>query len=200
VSATDVSAVVTIIKGSLTAIAAVAATGVAIAGLKAWKRQLHGNAKYDLARRLLRATYKLREAINFVREPLIPAGEMAKALEDAGLKDALLQGARNGYRDLCTRRGGRPLRRCESNLMPNCWKAEALWGPEMQGLGLAVKQCLGELGAALQRYLSHRMPDDPERYMAIHYIVFGSEDDQFTKELQGAIAAIENYLKPDLKL
>ena len=190
----------TIIKDSLTGIAAAVAVGVAIAGLKTWKRQLHGNTEYDLARRLLRATYKLREAINFVRAAFIPAGETDKALEDAGLKDAPVAEREKRAQELVYQARWKPVIQARIEFDAELLEAEALWGPEMQPLGLAVKQCMGELVAALQRYLSHRMPDDLERYQAIHDIVFGSEDDEYTKRLQVAIAAIENSLRPHLKL
>lgn len=43
---------VQILKDSLTAVAAVTGATVAVIGLKTWKRQLRGNAEYDVARRL----------------------------------------------------------------------------------------------------------------------------------------------------
>ncbi|MCE5311338.1 MAG: hypothetical protein LLG20_27180 [Acidobacteriales bacterium] len=199
-SVTDFVGVVMAIRDIFTGVAAVVAAGVAVAGLKTWKRQLHGNAEYDLARRLLRVTYKLREAINFVRVPFIPAGEMDKALEDTGLKDASVTEREKRVQELVYQARWKPVAQARIEFDAELLEAEALWGPEMQRLGLAIKQCMGELVAALQRYLSHRMPDDPELFNAIDNIVFGTEDDEYTKKLQGAIAAIENSLRPHLKL
>ena len=50
--------------------AAVAAACIAYLGLAAWKKQLHGRSGYELARRLLRAVYSVRDRIVRVRTPL----------------------------------------------------------------------------------------------------------------------------------
>jgi hypothetical protein len=67
VNAPDIAPWVGLAKDAITGIAAGVASVVAVAGLHTWKRQLHGNTNYELARGLLRSAYKLREAIRWVR-------------------------------------------------------------------------------------------------------------------------------------
>jgi hypothetical protein len=74
VSSDDIARWVTIAKDVMTGIATIAAAVVATMGLHTWKRQLFGNSNYELSRRLLRSAYRLREAIQFVRNPLMLAG------------------------------------------------------------------------------------------------------------------------------
>jgi hypothetical protein len=51
-----------IIKDIVTILATATAAIVAIIGLQTWKRQITGKAEYDLARRVLIASYKVRDA------------------------------------------------------------------------------------------------------------------------------------------
>jgi hypothetical protein len=66
----------------LTALAAVAGVLIAGFGINDWKKQLKGKTNYELARRYLRAVYRLRDAIKFVRNPWIPPEETASALKE----------------------------------------------------------------------------------------------------------------------
>jgi hypothetical protein len=68
----------------VTALAAGIGAVVAVVGLNAWKKQLKGKTDYELARRYLRAVYKIRDAIKFVRNPFISLGEMEQALKERG--------------------------------------------------------------------------------------------------------------------
>src|SRR5215216_7272461 len=56
-----------LIKDLCTGAAALVASYVALAGLDTWKKQLTANAERELARRVLIAVYKVRDAINDCR-------------------------------------------------------------------------------------------------------------------------------------
>ena len=74
---------VTLIKDILTALTIPVTAIVAIRSLNTWRRQLKGNAEFELARMILRAVYKVRDTINFMRSPFFSAGEIAQAKKDA---------------------------------------------------------------------------------------------------------------------
>jgi hypothetical protein len=76
---------VTVVKDVLTSLAAVAAVWLGVRGLKTWERQLLGTANHEVSRRLLRATYRLREAIRRLRAPFTSELEMMSAIKAAGL-------------------------------------------------------------------------------------------------------------------
>jgi hypothetical protein len=70
----------------LVTIASIGIAGyVALRGLQTWRDQLKGTANYELAKRLLKATYKLRDALQGVRNPFISAGEIRQAVTEAQL-------------------------------------------------------------------------------------------------------------------
>lgn len=77
---------VTLFKDVITCISALTATVVAILGLQAWKKQLKGKTEYELAQKLLYATYKLREAIAWVRNPFQSAAEISKAMKEYNIE------------------------------------------------------------------------------------------------------------------
>jgi hypothetical protein len=55
---------------------------MAFIGINAWKKQLRGSTEYELARRYLKAIYKIRDAIKYVRNPFISVDEMARAYKE----------------------------------------------------------------------------------------------------------------------
>ncbi len=54
----------------------IVAAYVGLKGLSTWRSQVHGQTEYDLAKRILRATYKAREAIHGVRNPFLQCSSM----------------------------------------------------------------------------------------------------------------------------
>ena len=82
----DMADFISIAKDITTGLAALIGAGVAIVGLRAWQHQLKGKTEYELARRLLRAVYRVRDEIHNVRNPAIMPGEFAVAIEEAGIE------------------------------------------------------------------------------------------------------------------
>src|ERR1043165_8584989 len=62
-------AFVTLGKDIATGLATLAAAYVGLVGLDTWKKQLTANAERELARRVLIAVYRVRDAINDCRFP-----------------------------------------------------------------------------------------------------------------------------------
>jgi hypothetical protein len=67
--------VVTMIKDLCLAGAGVTTAIVAVKGLQSWRRQLRGKSEYDVARDLIKATYRLREVVKVYRSPVLWAEE-----------------------------------------------------------------------------------------------------------------------------
>ena len=67
--------IITAIKDVLIGGAAIATASVAVIGLKSWSRELRGRADFEVARGLIRATYKLRDELRASRAPFIRAHE-----------------------------------------------------------------------------------------------------------------------------
>src|ERR1700730_13385920 len=67
----ELSSVAPGIRDFALAAAAVTTAVVAVLGLKRWRAELRGKADFDVARGLIRATYKLRDEIQSCRVPLV---------------------------------------------------------------------------------------------------------------------------------
>jgi hypothetical protein len=95
------------VKDVATAGAAIVAAVVAVLGLRAWRRQLRGQTQYELARRLLRAVYRVRDEIQGVRNPVIMASEFETARHETQFppKEKPLS-LRQMMKPRCTRDGG----------------------------------------------------------------------------------------------
>src|SRR5215208_5033439 len=81
-----IQAFVTLIKDILTVLATAIAGVVAVKGFQTWKKELHWKTEYELAQRLARATYKVRDAIARFRNPL-PIGTEVQKIMDASLEN-----------------------------------------------------------------------------------------------------------------
>ena len=82
-----------LVKDIVLTIAAVIGGFVAVRGLRTWNRQLKGGVEYELTRRLLKYSYRFRDAISRVRNPLMwssemptPPAEVGKAMSDEDLR------------------------------------------------------------------------------------------------------------------
>jgi hypothetical protein len=140
-----------IAKDVITTIIAVIALYVAWQGLSTWRRQLKGNAEYDVARKLVFSAYKLRDALEGVRIPGIHPMEIAHALKETGT-------SLEGMDDRTSRRvqigavyqsRWRPVQHAKSELRLNSLEARALWGEEAEAAFREVNGCVQKLWAAI---------------------------------------------------
>ena len=181
----------------MTGCAAIAATVIAALGLKTWKRQLHGNANYEVARRLLRATYRLRESIRFFRSPFISTGEMIAARKATGQEDASEDRSEAIAYQVRWQKVSDARVEWEAELL----EAEALWGPDIRERGDTLLQCLGTLHASIIRWVSRsvRAADDLDKIMAVIYDLEDVSAD-FSIKLNSAIENLELPMRPHLRL
>lgn len=193
-----------------TALAALVAAWVAVQGLRAWQVQLQGKAEYDLARRVLRAAFKVRDQIAQVRSPSVPLGEMVQAYKDAGLDPDGVDITRDMKRcdSLVYQRRWQPLAGALSDLSLEMLEAEVLWGDTVRECERRLQRCTGELNAALSLYLrdihadNFRHPEKAaeriDRQFAIVYAI--EADDEFARKIDGAIEMFETTFRPHLRL
>lgn len=205
----EIQSYVSIVKDVITAVAALTAAIVAVIGLWAWKGQLKGKTEYELAQRVLRAVYKVRDAMYFVRHPMIDQGEYAQAMKDAGIEvyspDAAvpLRIDTEVYHKRWTK-----VQEAWADLDANMLEAEALWGRESRDVFRPLRQCISTLFASIQMFLDGRtrpsIASDTERLERIRLVIYGLPDDEdgnsFSAETIKAVGEIEAFLKPHLKL
>lgn len=186
---------------------AVTAWGVSVAarGLNTWKEQLKGSAEWELARRLLRAVYRLRDALDDVRNPFMSAGELAGARATLGSDEAGKNEAENLNDSTIAAYQVRweSARKAVAELQVELVEAEVLWGQEAKASMEPLRHCWVNLFSHLQFHLRGLSGRPPSAALAdkVDKTVFASlgEDDVYAAELRAAVEKAENLIRPKLR-
>lgn len=176
----------------LTMLAAIVAAGVAVYGVREWKRQLKGKTDYEVARRYLKDSLKLRDAIKFVRNPFIPVSEMQASLKEFGLNSEEYKDNQKTNRAVYNVRWKKVIEAWTS-LEAVILDAEVSWGKESIEIQKPLDLCVRELRAAIEMYLQGHSERGEEKL-----IYDMGEGDEFSKKVEKAIQEIKEYLKPHL--
>ncbi|HWU83980.1 MAG TPA: hypothetical protein VN028_01455, partial [Rhodocyclaceae bacterium] len=118
---------IAVIKDVVLTVGALVGIYVAIHGLKTWSRQLKGGVEYNLARQLLRNTYRLRESFKVVRNPAISADEQAEPTEEKREQMSLEQQRYFGLSRAYQSRWDKVVE-VRADLQVDLLEAEVLWG------------------------------------------------------------------------
>jgi hypothetical protein len=166
------------------------AVGVFIAarGLKAWRVQLEGSAQFDLARRLLLEVYRLRDALEGVRSPMMHVGEAAGADPEVPWEISAYERRWQRVQDISA-----PLDAC-------IHESQILWDDETQELMRELRRLIGKLSFVLNTYSrSKHFPNDASLTQEQRDILYGGmDDDTFSIELQAIVTTFETYVRPHL--
>ncbi len=196
-------------KDVLVAVAAAVGAAVAIRGLNTWNRQLKGSAEYNLARRILKVTYRLRDAMKSVRHPAMWGAEMpnppAEEAKHMSSEEIYHYGQSRAYQTRWQR-----VSDVRTDLQAELLEAEVLWGGELNKLFEALFKLEHELFVAVQNHLSLCDPKVTQAMKTaiekrqtnardILYDSLEEKGDEFTKDVARAIVPIEEYLKPHLR-
>lgn len=73
---------ITIIKDIVVAISTASMAILAYRGITTWRKELKGKAEYQLAKNVLKAVYKVRDAFKIVRHPFIYSYEYPEKMTD----------------------------------------------------------------------------------------------------------------------
>ena len=199
----DLAQSIAVAKDLLTGVAATVAAGVAVVGLETWKRQLRGNANYELSRRLLRSAYKLREAIRSARAAILTTGEMAAAIKAAGLDASSARVIDDQGEALAFQARWDKVVAAQIEFAAEVLEAEALWGPLIRERSEALGKCTEELRYALQQWVGRTKRqidlDRQERIMATIYEGY-DDSDEFSNRLKKTFESLEDIIRPHLKL
>jgi hypothetical protein len=200
-------AYVTLIKDIITGLSALVVAIIAILGLQTWKKQLKGNTEYEIAQRLLRAIYKVREALAWVRNPYQHPSEITQAMEDYAIEgdpidDPVIKARTEWalYNNRWTK-VREAFIECETVAL----EAEAIWGPIVKENLKPIQDCAAKLFANIESYI--REIEYPSRNYDASLqnerfkIIYGIQEDEtnfFTIDITVAINKMEEFLKPRL--
>lgn len=182
---------------------------IAFFGLQTWRKQLKGKTEYELARRLLRSVYKVRNQIARVRNAFMSSGEISTALDEEGIEvdvfddeyhwrssSAVYQSRWNYVAD------------ATSELEIETLEAEVVWGSEIIDNINPIKECIHKLHWAITMYIevirregsTKSRSEDIQKYERIIYSGANLEKDEYLTGLEESISVLEKALKPKLKL
>ena len=193
-----------IMSDIIISLAAITTATIAWKGLRSWKNELRGRADFELAQKLLMATFQLRDSIESCRSPWISAGELPdnynrhprnKDPEQEGQAMAYIYGNR-------WEKVSKPIQEFKAARI----EAEVLWGSNTSKKIDALLDCVLELRAAIDMFIHNEFSDgedfksDKEYARKIKSKINTSqkEDNELTNKIQEAVKEIEAFVKPHL--
>mgnify|MGYP006431591917 CR=1 FL=1 len=201
------------IKEVVITISAIIGSIVAIWGLKTWKAQIKGKTEYDLARRILKAVYKVRESINTIRVPFITTREIEKAMQDTGYSEQEIKEKIHSYKSdqAVYNYRYKSLSDSMSELRVELLEAEVHWGKEIYERMKPLNESIGKLRVNIFRLIrlkkrksqgGIKLTKEERKEMdeVIYQISQDPEENAFTKEVHLAVEHLEEFIKPHLAL
>ncbi|KAA5944005.1 hypothetical protein F3I27_14995 [Pantoea sp. Bo_2] len=195
------------LKDAIVTGAALTGAIIAFKGLGTWKRQINGQANYNLSKNLLVNLFKYRDAVYAVRNPFMssqeqpfPPEEEKKNLDDKGVR---YYGLFKAYE-----KRWNAVAEMQSEIYANLIEAEALWDEQLSNMWKKLKSNERELLINLQDYLTLRNPHysnfDKEHLQGkqreIHDVIYDAGDnDKFKKEFEANLSKMTNYIRVKLK-
>lgn len=193
-------------SNSITAVAAIVASTFAYLGLRTWRDQLKGASEYALAKELMKAVYRVREAFKHVRNPAMYVYEYPEGMRDEHgdlKKECRAAGIGHAYEERF-----KILTDAFRILEDKNLDAQVEWGADFAQIIVPLRKCRAELQITLQAYIESLKPrfgysrtstaEERRKADSVMYY-FGeepSEYDNFTPQINVAISEFEARLRP----
>ena len=182
---------------TLTTVVAVIA---AIIGVSAWKKQLRNTEDHGLVRELLLAAYRLRDGLQFIRNPWM----QVRSTDEKGVmltNEARHLEVTKEYTSRVVEAASR-----RNNLEVKISEAEALWGEPVRSWFMPLIERHSELVVSVETHLDAIRPGEPtptpdnaELFKKSRKIVYShshSSPDEFDQGVIAALDGIREKLKP----
>ena len=191
------------VKDLATAMGVVVAAYVGIRGLSTWERQLKGNADFEAARALARATYKLRDQIRYCRAPMIWAYEFPADFDSLRQPTASPE-REKAWRHVYQARWDPVAERLLEFDLAGL-EAESLWGADARTARDALRGCCAQLIAAIEHTVQRNGDTTPQALLDSEFeremrqvVSDTSPKNPFSIEIDAAIDRIDELLMPHL--
>lgn len=198
-------------KDVLIGLAAAVTAIVAVKGLNTWSRQLAGSASFETARGLVRATLKVRDALEAFRSPFIMSHEFPEGYHDIQREnpegDARNRAYADAWKHMYNNRWA-PVVSAVREFDSSSLEAEALWGQMIRQATNKLRGCVVEIYTAIDTIIEDKaeggaiFQTDKEFGKRMRAIVSASPSDKnnkLTQDIQTTITAIEDLVKPHLR-
>jgi len=187
------------------AVAALITAGTAVLGLRSWRREVHGRARFEAARGLARATYALRNELERVRSPFISATEFPEGYFSRASTATADENAK-AYSHLFARRW-EPLWQALKDFDAQTLEAEVFWGQQARTASDSLIRAVTQLQAATESFIANEQAGnmdfetDRDFGMRVRQDLFasrGNAENELSKHIAKAVAAIEALLTTHL--
>ena len=196
--------IITMIKDLALAGAAVTTGIVAVVGIKNWSRELRGKANFEVARSLIRETYKLRDELRYARSPFTVAHEFPDDYP-SNIKDRTSEIEANAWAHVFSNRWKglvAPLQEFESQAL----EAEALWGNEIREKTDELRRCARHLQVSMEAFVHNEANDhedfksDRAHAKAVKADIWAAgKTNELTDKINNAVAELEKEIRPHLR-
>lgn len=194
--------IATVVKEVVLTGAALATAIVAVRGIRTWSVELRGKTAFEVARGLMLATYRLRDAVHACRSPFISCGEFPAGYRGQGTATA--QEELDAWAHVYKNRWA-PVWEALQDYDARALEAEALWGREIRQKTDKLRECIAELSTAIEAFL-HDKYNRGEDFRADREFAkemraklaagLGSSDNRLSRAIQERIDAIEKEVRP----
>jgi hypothetical protein len=173
-------------------------------GLKTWRKELTGKAKFEIARNMMRLGFELKDAFGWVRHPFTRVNEYAdRPKQDTEAKDE------SQIIDEWYAKGNRLRSVAEilNKIIEAQWEAECLLEENsVESIKDAVKsyrESYADLYSAITTYFQCRQQEirfskpykDQEWLEGLHPKIYAITDDEFSKKVEDATERLSSTLK-----
>ncbi|MDD2540341.1 MAG: hypothetical protein PHH28_04770 [Desulfuromonadaceae bacterium] len=193
---------VSIGKDVILSISAIVSVSLAIYGLKSWQRELAGKTRFEAARRLLLAVYKIREEFWTARNPFIPAAEFPSGWTGSYNRSTEEEFQANLH---VYKHRWEQLMATIQDLEASSLEAEVLWGQHIKVKTDEILECLStyrtSIDSKLDSIRSGSGGSDHEFTKSVQQNLHATRKgtDQLSKKMKDAITSVEEVVKPFLK-
>jgi len=192
------------IANIVVSVSAVVTAGVAVYGVRSWRKEMTGRARFEIARKLMFEAIKVREDFSWARFPLSSSEEYVgrPKAEDESPKVTMVL---NDWH--VRRRRTEALNADFRQLQSIAWEAEVVLddntGSDIRQLVLDLRGCYGELVTAIDYHFRERQREalgtalntDPQWLDGLRKVVYSSSGDDFSKRVEETVARLGDVLK-----
>ena len=186
------------------ATAAVVTAVAAFKGLRTWQRETEWRENREVARNLVRNTFKVRDSLNHVRNPLIRPYEFPKDWDPRENHTPEVNSQNTAY---VYENRLKVLRDAMQELEVAVLEAEVFWGPEVESRMRGVRSCRSRLIVSLEQHISNlrsghmELRDNHEQQQKVHNDIYRSPGDQddLSVSIQDALNSVLEVAQPHLK-
>ncbi len=199
--------IITASKDVLLGFAAIITASVAILGLKKWSVELKGKAEFEAARNLIRATYKLRDAIQSCRSPFMSTYEYPESSQDNLITSSTKQEQEAEALAYAYNNRMQPVWDALRELDLHTLEAEVLWGKGIRVHTDQLRRCVNRLFVAIQDHIENKKSGGKnfkkneayaKRTRNTIYASLEDKDNKLSTEITSVVTEIEKRVNPHL--